>query len=106
MLRSRYDLMEIRPYGFSWFSKRNVLVMRLYLKMFFQIITCYASRRLSSMITAKSGNTDLLVYFLIHFLILLFRINLKVSCVMDFTVFPMDVQKCPLIVESCKLISL
>ncbi len=31
-----------------------------------------------------------------------FRITLKVSCTMHFSLFPMDKQSCPLLIESCE----
>lgn len=31
-----------------------------------------------------------------------FRVTLKASCPMDLRLYPMDVQHCPLIIESCK----
>ena len=45
-----------------------------------------------------------------HFFCLLslhsFRVTLKASCPMDLRLYPMDVQHCPLIIESCKINSL
>lgn len=45
-----------------------------------------------------------------HFFCLLslysFRVTLKASCPMDLRLYPMDVQHCPLIIESCKMNSL
>lgn len=37
-----------------------------------------------------------------QFLLLFFRVTLKASCPMDLRLYPMDVQHCPLIIESCK----
>ena len=36
-------------------------------------------------------------------LLFFFRVTLKASCPMDLHLYPLDVQECPLIIESCKL---